>query len=292
MKIAILPLLFLLTVAIPLVHAVAADTGVVEGTVKYLADSTRPWKFSRYYIQNTKSGLLAEAVVALEKPNLAALAPPRTPGKSTMDQINYQFVPETLAIRAGDTVLISNSDDALHNVMTSDGGQPFNVNVVKGKQFEHNFDHAGGLNEPVRLGCVFHGAMRAWIYVFDHPWFQLTQKDGRFRLENVPLGEYTLGVVHPAGKLRRTQRIQVKANETNPLDISLSPDDLIAPKTASISPPQEENPKGIPAQSPGLASLRAYPGLKAAYVHNPNGVAPTAAASMNTPAPIDYETNR
>ena len=56
--------------------------------------------------------------------------------------------------------------------------------------------------------------MRAWIYVFDHPWFQLTRKDGRFRLENVPAGEYTLGVVHPAGKLRQSRQIKVKANET------------------------------------------------------------------------------
>jgi plastocyanin len=292
MKSVILRLSAFLSIAMALSRVSAGETGTVEGFIKYVPDSKRPWRFSRYYIQDAKNGFLAETVVALERPGLSALAPAAPASKHTVDQLNFQFVPETLAIRAGDTVLISNSDDALHNVMTSDGGEPFNLNVVKGKEFAHTFNQAGGLEQPVRLGCVFHGAMRAWIYVFDHPWFQLTQKDGRFRLENVPAGEYTLGVVHPAGKLRRTQRIQVKANQTNSFEISLSPDDLIAPKTASTSPPQEENPKGIPAQSPGLASLRAYPGLKAAYVHNPNGVAPTAAASMNTPAPIDYETNR
>jgi len=207
----------------------AGETGTVEGIIKYSADSKRPWRFSRYYIQNPKTGFLAESVVALQRPGLSSLAPAASPTKHTMDQLNYQFVPETLAIRAGDTVLISNSDDALHNVMTSDGGEPFNINVVKGKEFAHIFKQAGELEHPVRLGCVFHGAMRAWIYVFDHPWFQLTQKDGRFRLANVPAGEYTLGIVHPAGKLRGTQRIQVKANETNSLEIPLSPDDLITP---------------------------------------------------------------
>src|SRR6266850_611886 len=219
-----------LSIAMALVRVSAGESGTVEGVIKYLPDSKRPWRFSRYYIQNPKTGFLAEAVVALERPGLGALAPPAPASKYTMDQLNYQFVPETLAIRAGDTVLISNSDDALHNVMTSDGGEPFNVNVVKGKEFAHTFNQAGGLGRPIRLGCVFHGAMRAWIYVFDHPWFQLTQKDGRFRLENVPAGEYTLGVVHPAGKLRRTQHIQVKANEANSLEISLSPDDLIGQK--------------------------------------------------------------
>jgi plastocyanin len=194
-------------------------------------DSKRPWRFSRYYVRDSRDGFLAECVVALERPGLGDLAPPAPSGKYTMDQLNYQFVPETLAIRAGDTVLISNSDDALHNVMTSDGGEPFNVNVVKGREFAHTFNQAGGLERPVRLGCVFHGAMRAWIYVFDHPWFQLTQKDGRFRLEHVPPGEYTIGIVHPAGKLRRSRRIEVKANVTTSLEISLSPDDLIGAKT-------------------------------------------------------------
>jgi plastocyanin len=231
MKNLFLRLSVFVTIAMMLAQASAADTGVVEGVVKYVPDSKRPWKFSRYYIQSTKNRCLAEAVVALEQHGLSVLAPATPPNKATMDQINYQFVPETMAIRAGDTVLISNSDDTLHNVMTSDGGEPFNVNVVKGKEFAHTFNHAGGLERPVRLGCVFHGAMRAWIYVFDHPWFQLTQKDGRFRLENVPAGKYTLGIVHPAGKLRRSSRIEVKANETTSLEISLSPDDLFAPKT-------------------------------------------------------------
>jgi plastocyanin len=224
-------------VGMALAPVFAGDTGTVEGVVKYVPDSKRPWKFSRYYVQSAKDGALAEAVVALERPGLGALAPAAPHNNCTMDQINYQFVPETLAIRAGDTVLISNSDDALHNVMTSDGGEPFNVNVVKGKEFVHTFNQAGGLERPVRLGCVFHGAMRAWIYVFEHPWFQLTQKDGRFRLENVPVGEYTVGVVHPGGKLRWSRQIAVKANETTSLEISLSPEDLfISAATESQDP--------------------------------------------------------
>ncbi len=145
MKTVLFRLSAFLTVAATLLRASAADTGTVEGVIKYIPDSRRPWRFSRYYIQNSKNGFLAETVVALERPGLSSLASPPSPTKHTMDQINFQFVPETLAVRAGDTVLISNSDDALHNVMTSDGGEPFNVNVVKGKEFAHTFIQAGGL---------------------------------------------------------------------------------------------------------------------------------------------------
>jgi hypothetical protein len=45
--------------------------------------------------------------------------------------------------------------------------------------------------------------------------------------------------------------------------------------------PQTENPKGIPSQSPGLPSLRGYPGIEASEFHNPNGVAPNRAPSVH-----------
>jgi plastocyanin len=205
----------------------APNTGTIEGVVRYRADPKRPWRFSRYYVKNAGAGALAEAVVALEGSTLAASAPPYAPQSRAMDQVNFQFVPETTAIRAGDSVHITNSDDALHNVMTMDGDKPFNRNVVKGKEFKQTFDRAGGLNEPIRLSCAFHGAMRAWIYVFDHPWFKVTERDGEFRFENVPTGEYTLEAIHPAGKMRRSLRVEVKPNGTTPVELILSPDDLI-----------------------------------------------------------------
>jgi plastocyanin len=205
-------------------------SAILEGTVRYESDSTRPWKLSRYYIPNPKEGWLAETVVALDGPLLAQLAPVQATTNLTMDQVNFQFVPETIALRVGDSVRIGNSDEALHNVMTSDGSRPFNVNLAKGQELSQMFDQAGGLAHPIRLGCVFHGAMRAWIYVFDHPWFAITKRDGLFRFDHVPPGTYTLGVAHPAGKLRWSRSIELKPNEKTSLRIRLSPDDLIGSK--------------------------------------------------------------
>lgn len=224
---------------------------ILEGTVIYQSDPKRPWKLSRYYLSNPKNGSLAEAVIALEGPSLAASVPSQPPKTVTMDQLNFQFVPETIAIRAGDSIRISNSDEALHNVMTYDGNKPFNVNLVKGQEITQTFDQAGGLAHPIRLGCVFHGAMRAWIYVFDHPWFALTRRDGQFRFDNVPPGTYTLGVVHPAGKLRWQRSIELKPNQTVSLPIQLSPDDLIGSKLTQI---RGEELHGSPDAS-GLVEL-------------------------------------
>jgi plastocyanin len=204
-----------------------SNVGAIEGIVRYRADAQRPWLRSRYYVQNAAGDALAETIVALDGPGLSAAAPPYTPRTFAMDQVNFQFVPETLAIRAGDSVRITNSDEALHNVMTPDGRAPFNLNIARTQEVTRVFERAGGLNEPIRLSCVFHGAMRAWIYVFDHPWFQLTGRDGRFHLDQIPTGAYALGLIHPSGKLQASRTIEVTSNHTTHVEITLSPDNLI-----------------------------------------------------------------
>lgn len=213
-------------------HESSRNAGGIEGVVRYQADPKRPWRFSRYYVANAKGGALAEAVVALEGITVTNDALPVVPQTRTMDQVNYQFAPETMVLRAGDSVRIVNSDAALHNVMTMDGDEPFNVNVAQAGDFTHTFQKAGGIGKPIHLGCVFHGGMRAWIFVFDHPWFQLTAREGKFRFEHVPAGEYTLRVVHPAGKLNWSRRVVIEPNHNSSLEIELSPDNLAGGKSA------------------------------------------------------------
>jgi hypothetical protein len=69
--------------------------------------------------------------------------------------------------------------------------------------------------------------MRSWVFVFDHPHFGVTGDDGGFRMMDVPPGEYTLEIVHPAGELRRQETVEVKAGQTTRVDIVVSPDDKL-----------------------------------------------------------------
>lgn len=228
--------LFVLGFAFATGRAPAADTisavpvdaagGTVTGVVRYRADPARPWKFGRYYVKNPARGELAEAVV-----NLEFAAPLPTPPASpavrtqTVDQVNFQFVPETIAVRAGDLVRFTNSDDALHNVMTADGGEPFNVSLAKDGEYSRTFSRVTDWRKPLRLGCVFHGAMRAWVHVFDHPWFAVTGVEGQFRLEHLPPGRHVLAISHAAGRLQRTVSFELAAGATTNLTVELSPDD-------------------------------------------------------------------
>jgi plastocyanin len=204
--------------------------GVISGTVTYQPDSERPWRYARYYVADRRTGALAEAVVALSSRSLRDLNPPDEPAIREMDQKDFRFDPETMVLRAGDSVRFTNSDPTVHNVRTSDGNRPFNVNIGTGAEHVQEFDRAGGLRRPIRIGCVLHSTMRAWIYVFDHPFYALTEQTGAFRFEGVPPGEYTLQLTHPAGELAWSQDVTIEPGSDIHVDIELSPDNLTSEK--------------------------------------------------------------
>jgi plastocyanin len=198
--------------------------GVIEGTVTYQADSKRPWRYARYYVKHPQSGELAEAVVAI-RAKAQSNAQPRQPQTTVIDQKNFLFLPETVAVRRGDAVKFTNSDQATHNVRASSDIANFNVNMPGGGSHTVTLEKPGGLSQPLVVGCVFHSAMRAWVFVFDHSFYQVTKPDGRFRLENIPAGDYDLEMAHPSGELRWRQKVTVQPGQTTRVDIRVSPDD-------------------------------------------------------------------
>jgi len=202
----------------------SSELGAVEGTVTYRADPKRPWRYARYYVQQAKTGEMAEAAVALRGKSLANRAA-RPPETMVIDQKNFLFIPEIVAIRQGDSVKFTNSDQATHNVQISSDLISFNVSMAGGGSHTASFERAGGVSRPLQVGCAFHSAMRAYVFVFDHPYYQVTSADGRFQLKEIPSGEYDLELAHPGGNLRRRQRVTVEAGKTLRVDIGLSPDD-------------------------------------------------------------------
>jgi len=142
-----------------------------------------------------------------------AIADPALPAV-TMDQIDHTFVPHMLAVRSGSVVRFTNSDLANHNVraISLEPRNQFNVFIAFNGEYKHRVS-ATRKNIPIVIQCDIHAWMNAWVYVFDHPWFAVTDSEGRFRIEGLPPGVYRLVVRQPDGGLSHEQSLEITAEK-------------------------------------------------------------------------------
>jgi plastocyanin len=125
--------------------------------------------------------------------------------RARIDQRNESFMPHVLAIVAGTTVDFPNSDLTYHNVFSLSRPKSFDLGrYAVGKSKSVRFERPG----IVRVFCEIHSHMSAFILVFAHRYFAVTEPDGSFRLDNVPPGTYSVFVWNEALPLE-TRRVTI-----------------------------------------------------------------------------------
>jgi plastocyanin len=141
----------------------------------------------------------------------------REPGRAVMDQRNETFVPHVLAVTAGTVVDFPNTDKTFHNVFSLSKAKRFDLGrYAAGKSKAVRFDHPG----VVRVFCDIHSHMNAFVLVFSHPFFDVTDVDGRFRIGNVPPGTYTV-VGWYEGEQRTSRSVQVPPGGVVDLELTV-----------------------------------------------------------------------
>lgn len=127
-----------------------------------------------------------------------------------VDQKDCQYAPHALIAPAGSKIEITNSDPILHNVhgqqMTDEGVQTlFNVaQPVQGQRTP--------VDAALKPGIVFltceagHPWMSGYVFVANHPYVTLTDADGEFTIENVPVGTYRIKMWHEGVILKQNIR--------------------------------------------------------------------------------------
>jgi hypothetical protein len=154
-----------------------------------------------------KGGELGDVIISLKgvpSSAAAASAPP-----VVMDQKFCMYAPTILAVQTGQKFVVKNSDPCVHNVHTkptanTESNQP---QFPGGADLNYTFDKPEMF---LKFQCDVHDWMFAWVCVFDHPYFAISGKDGKFTIKNVPPGKYTIEAVHR--KLgAQTAEVEVKA---------------------------------------------------------------------------------
>jgi plastocyanin len=122
------------------------------------------------------------------------------PGKDIIeiDQPCCQFIPHSLAARAGQTLVIKNSAPASHNARYDTDNNGFANPALKTGE-KHEIKDLKAERLPFTLSCTIHPWMKAHIGVFDHPYFALTDENGAFEIKDAPMGKFRLYVWHDSG---------------------------------------------------------------------------------------------
>jgi plastocyanin len=165
---------------------------------------------------HVKDGGLADVLVYVKGGLKGTFPAPTEP--AVLDQKGCDYTPHMLVIRAGQTLKIRNSDDTLHNIHPRpQANTEFNIGQPRqGMESSKTFDKPEVM---IPVGCDVHPWMRAFISVFDHPFYAVSQEDGTFEIKGLPAGEYDIEAYH--GKLKSLdQKVTVKDGETATLNFT------------------------------------------------------------------------
>jgi hypothetical protein len=101
-----------------------------------------------------------------------------------LDNQGCHFVPHVTLLRAGQQIILKNSDPTGHN--TNIGGI-FNQIIPAGSQTPTKIARAAAL--PITVTCNIHPFMRGYVLVQDHPYMAVSNEEGIFEIKNVPAGK-------------------------------------------------------------------------------------------------------
>ncbi len=140
------------------------------------------------------------------------------PETLVLDNVECRFEPHAAAITAGSTIEARNSDAVLHTTHLY-GPAEINISLpIKGASSSRTLDEPG----LYAVKCDVHGWMQAFIRVDAHPYHDVTDADGHFRIEGLPTGNYTLELWHEKlGPLEH--QVQIDETTSRSIEVEYTP---------------------------------------------------------------------
>ena len=181
-----------------------------------------------------KNGEFRQVVVLLEdiekgKP-FGEYKPPR------IEAVDCRFMPFVNVVRDHHDIVVVNMDPAFHDVQAYETSQLgprvlFNVPLPISKRYpneiglsDHFYKHYEGIpmvqtvkmtkgRQIFTMQCGFHAYMESWALVVDHPYYAITDKEGKFEIGDIPPGTYKATIWHPYLRESYEQTVTVKPKE-------------------------------------------------------------------------------
>jgi plastocyanin len=188
--------------------ASAQEWGDLEGTFVFKGTPPTPAKIAvdkdpqfcgkhnlveEKVVVNKENGGLANVVVYLlsqAKPKIHPDYDKLAKAEVVIDNQNCRFEPHVAGIRTGQTLVLGNKDPIGHNTKADFfSNNPFNDLIPAGGSIKKTFNSAEG--QPSPISCSIHPWMNAWLLVREDPYFAVSDKDGKFSIKNLPVGEHT-----------------------------------------------------------------------------------------------------
>ena len=156
------------------------------------------------------AGALKDTFVFIKDGIAGAYPAPTTP--AVLDQVGCVYTPHLLGVMAGQPLQILNSDPTLHNIHPLPVTNAwFNIGMpVQGLKSTRVFSKP---EAPFHVKCDVHAWMSAYISVFSHPFFGVSNEQGEVELKNLPAGTFQVQAWQEKYGVR-TQSVTVAASET------------------------------------------------------------------------------
>ena len=135
-----------------------------------------------------------------------------------LDQKECRYAPHVLLVPVNSELSILNNDGILHNFHSLSTKNPI-INKPQPK-FKKVMKEKFSNPEVIKVVCDAHAWMSGWLIITEHPYYAISDGQGKFLLEGIPPGEFTLKIWHEVLK-ETTQKIRVAPSERQEIVIEL-----------------------------------------------------------------------
>lgn len=136
---------------------------------------------------------------------------------------NGRLSPHVLLVRTTQTILERNGDKVAHiaNIQAA-SNPPRGALLAVGKPVEHRFPTEERM--PMLARCNIHPWERAYVVVRASPYMAKTDADGRFELNNLPVGEHRFQAWHErVGYVRNVRLGPISTDSRGRFSVSIRP---------------------------------------------------------------------